>query len=75
MGSIMVHYFLQQQSPEWKEKHIRFMGHDLEFWLIHFLVQCFVTDLLTFRCFVSLAGAWGGLARALKVFAVSFTRL
>ena len=23
MGSIMLHYFLQQQSSEWKEKHIR----------------------------------------------------
>jgi len=44
MGSIMLHYFLQQQSSEWKEKHI--------------------------RCLVSLAGAWAGLARALKVFAV-----
>jgi len=44
MGSIMMHYFLQQQSQQWKEKHI--------------------------RCLVSLAGAWGGLARALKVFAL-----
>merc|ERR1712107_719726 len=44
MGSVMLHYFLQQQSSEWKEKHI--------------------------RCLVSLAGAWAGLARALKVFAV-----
>ena len=48
MGSIMVHYFLQQQSPEWKEKHIRFMGHDLEFWVIHFLVQCFVSSIKNF---------------------------
>jgi len=44
MGSIMMHYFLQQQSPAWKEKHI--------------------------RALVSVAGVWGGTARALKVFAI-----
>jgi len=44
MGSIMMHYFLQQQTPAWKEKHI--------------------------RALVSVAGVWGGTARALKVFAV-----
>merc|ERR1712192_331791 len=43
-GSIMMHYFLQQQTPAWKEKHI--------------------------RALVSVAGVWGGTARALKVFAV-----
>jgi len=44
MGSIMMHYFLQQQTSAWKEKHI--------------------------RALVSVAGVWGGTARALKVFAV-----
>jgi len=44
MGSIMMHYFLQQQTPAWKEKHI--------------------------RALISVAGVWGGTARALKVFAV-----
>jgi len=39
-----MHYFLQQQSPAWKEKHI--------------------------RALVSVAGVWGGTARALKVFAI-----
>jgi len=44
MGSIMMHYFLQQQTPAWKEKHI--------------------------RALVTVAGVWGGTARALKVFAI-----
>jgi len=44
MGSIMMHYFLQQQTLAWKEKHI--------------------------RALVSVAGVWGGTARALKVFAI-----
>jgi lysophospholipase-3 len=44
MGSIMMHYFLQQQTPAWREKHI--------------------------RALVSVAGVWGGTARALKVFAI-----
>ena len=28
MGSIMMHYFLQQQTPAWKEKHIRWDESD-----------------------------------------------
>ena len=63
MGSIMVHYFLQQQSPEWKEKHIRFMGHDLEFWVIHFLVQCFVSSIKNFLLLKMLCEPSGCLGR------------
>jgi len=44
MGSIMMHYFLQQQTQAWKDKHV--------------------------RALITLAGVWGGTARALKVFAL-----
>jgi len=44
MGSIMMSYFLNQQTQAWKDKYIRSL--------------------------ISLAGVWGGTARAVKVFAV-----
>jgi len=44
MGSIMMSYFLNQQTQAWKDKYIRSL--------------------------VSIAGVWGGTARAVKVFAV-----
>jgi len=44
MGSIMMSYFLNNQTQAWKDKYI--------------------------RSFISVAGVWGGTARAVKVFAV-----
>ena len=45
MGSIMMHYFLQQQSPAWKEKHIRWWG-DASWWQRCITLQMMILNLI-----------------------------
>ena len=97
MGSIMMHYFLQQQTLAWKEKHIRCeekkhirclkrLGklqvednnsiyndpHRSFLSVMSVTILNLMNNLESCICraLVSVAGVWGGTARALKVFAI-----